>query len=58
MSNKFLIFDYIWRVQDHPKPLSDSGEVPISEWSGWQFDSQCEIFSLLDKKKEKEKEKS
>ena len=33
---------------DDPKLLGDSGEVPISEWSGWQFDSHHEIFSLLD----------
>ena len=29
----------------------DSREVPIYKWSGWQFISCCEIFSLLDKKK-------
>ena len=37
-------------VRDEPKLLGDSGEVPISKWSGWQFDSYCEIFSLLDGK--------
>ena len=31
-------------IQDHPKLPCDSGEVPISEWSGWQVDSRCEIF--------------
>jgi hypothetical protein len=35
-------------VQDDPKLPRDSGEVPISEWSGWQFNFRCEIFSLLD----------
>ena len=41
-----------WRriVCDDPKLLGDSGEVPISEWSGWLFDSYYEIFSLLDGK--------
>ena len=34
-------------VQDDPKLLGDSGEVPIFKWSGWRFDSRCE-FSLLD----------
>ena len=24
------------------------GEVPISEWSGWQFDTCYDVFSLLD----------
>ena len=37
-------------VQDDPKLLGDSGEVPISEWSGWHFKSCYEIFSLLDGK--------
>ena len=32
------------------KLLGDSGEVPSSKWSGWRFDSHCEIFSLLDEK--------
>ena len=36
-------------VRDDPKLLGDSGEVPISEWSGWQFDSHCEIFSSREK---------
>jgi hypothetical protein len=26
-------------VQDDPKLLDDSEEIPKSEWSGWQFDS-------------------
>jgi hypothetical protein len=30
---------------------SYGGEVLISEWSGWRFDSRYEIFSLLDRKK-------
>ena len=42
---------YSTHVQDDPKLLGDSGEVPISEWSGWRFDSRCEIFSLLDRGK-------
>ena len=33
-------------VQDDPKLPGDSGEVPISEWSGWQFNSRCEIYFL------------
>jgi hypothetical protein len=37
------------KIRDDPKLQGDSEEVPISEWSGWQFDSRCEIFSLLDK---------
>ena len=36
------------KVQDDHKLLDDSGEVLISEWSGWRFDSHCEIFYLLD----------
>jgi hypothetical protein len=35
-------------VQDDPKLPDDNGEVRIFEWSGWQFDFWCEIFSLLD----------
>ena len=35
-------------VQDDPKLSGDSEEVPVSEWSGWQFDSCYKIFSLLD----------
>lgn len=31
----------------------DSREVPISKWNGSQFNSRCEIFSLLDEKKSK-----
>ena len=34
-------------VKDDPTRFGDSGEVPMSDWSGWQFDSHCEIFSLL-----------
>ena len=36
-------------VRDDPKLPGDSGEVPISEWSGWRFDSYRKIFSLPDK---------
>ena len=35
------------KVRDDPKLQGDSGEVLISEWSGWQIDSCCEIFNLL-----------
>jgi hypothetical protein len=38
-------------VRDDYKLPGDSGEVPIFEWSGWQFDFHCEVFSLLDIKK-------
>jgi hypothetical protein len=38
-------------VQDDLKLPGDSREVPVSEWSGWQFASRYEIFSLLDRKK-------
>ena len=38
------------KVRDDPKLSCDSGEVPISERSGWQFDSHCEIFCPLDSK--------
>jgi hypothetical protein len=31
------------KVRDYPKLLDDSGGVPISQWSGWQFDSRYEI---------------
>ena len=37
-------------VRDDPKLPGDSGEAPISEWSGWRFDSRREIFSPLDGK--------
>ena len=37
-------------VRCDPELLGDSGEVPISKWSGWQFNSRCEILSLLDGK--------
>ena len=33
---------------DDSKQLGDIGEVSIFEWSGWRFDSCCEIFSRLD----------
>ena len=38
--------------RDDPKLPGDSGDIPISEWSGWQFDSHCKIFSLLDIKEQ------
>ena len=38
------------QVQDVPKLPGDNGEVPVSEWRGWPFDSYCEFFSLLDVK--------
>lgn len=37
-------------VRDDPNLPDDSGEAPISKWSGWRFDPRCEIFSLLDEK--------
>jgi hypothetical protein len=37
------------QVRDDPKLLGDSGEVSIYKWSGWQFDSRFDIFSLLDR---------
>ena len=37
-------------VQDDLKLRSDSGGVLIYKWSGWLFDSHCEIFSLLDER--------
>ena len=41
----------IGEVRDDPKLLGDSGHGwRISEWSGWRFDSSCEIFSPLDGK--------
>ena len=43
--------NYPLQVRDDPKLLGDSGEVPISERSGWLFDSRCEIFLVLDGKK-------
>ena len=36
-------------VPNDLKLLGDSGKVLIFEWSGWQFDSHREIFSLLDR---------
>ena len=38
-------------VRDDLKLPGDSGEVPISEWSGWWFKTCCEIFSLFDQTK-------
>ena len=35
-------------VHNDRKLLGDSGEVPISEWSDWQFNSRCEIFYMFD----------
>jgi hypothetical protein len=37
-----------YEVGDDPRLPDDRVEVPMSEWSGWRFDSHCEIFSLLD----------
>ena len=37
-------------VRDVPKQPRDNGEVPISKWSGWQFNARYEIFYLLDEK--------
>ena len=36
------------QVRDDPKLPGDNGEVPISKWSDWWFNSHGEIFSLLD----------
>ena len=44
-------FVLVPKVRDDPKLLGDNGEIPFFEWSGWRFDSRCEIFSLLDGKK-------
>ena len=38
-------------VRDDPKLAGDGGEILISEWSGWRFDTCCKIVSLLDGKK-------
>jgi hypothetical protein len=35
-------------VRDDPKLSGESGEVFISKWSGWRFDSHYETFSLFD----------
>ena len=40
---------YESEVRDDPKLLGNRGEVSISEWSRWWFDSRCEI--LMQKKK-------
>jgi hypothetical protein len=37
-----------YEVGDDPRLPDDRVEVPMSEWSGWRFDSHYEIFSLLD----------
>ena len=37
-------------VRDDSKLPDDSGEVSISDRSGWQFNSRYEIFSLLEEK--------
>ena len=50
MKDKSYTNDMLW-IRDDPQLLGDSGEVPISEWNGWQFNSRCEIFSSLDGKK-------
>lgn len=50
MIGKRLDTKKIFLVRDGPKLPCDSGEVPISEWSGWHFDSRCEIVSLFDGK--------
>jgi hypothetical protein len=34
-------------VRDDPKLPSDREEVPISEWSGWQFNSRCKSSLYL-----------
>jgi hypothetical protein len=36
-------------VRVDPKLPGDSGEVPISEWSGWQIDPRSATFSYLTK---------
>ena len=36
-----------YEVRDDPKVSGDSEEIPISEWSGWQFDSRSEIFYVV-----------
>ena len=43
-------FLVLYMDRDDPKLPGDSGGVPVSEWSGWRFDSHCETFSLLDMK--------
>ena len=39
---------HVLTIRDDLKLPGDSEEVPISEWSGWWFDSHCEIFFVLD----------
>ena len=38
-------------VRDDFKLSCDNGGVLVFEWSGWQYDSYCETFSLLDIRK-------
>ena len=45
VSNQFGVLMSL--VQDDPKLLGDSGEVPISKWSDLRFDSRCEISLCL-----------
>ena len=35
-------------VRDDPYLPGDTGELLISDWSGWRFDLHYETFSLLD----------
>ena len=42
-----VIQPLVW--DDHELP-GDSGEVLVFEWSGWRFNSRCELFSLFDGK--------
>ena len=46
INNKFYYIKYIKYILVIVG-IDDSGEVANSEWSGWQFDPCCEIFSLL-----------
>ena len=43
--------ELVLEIQNDPKLPCHNQEVPIPKWSGWQFDSHCEIFSLHDRKK-------
>ena len=38
---------YLGMVRDDPKVLGDSGEVPISEWSGWKVIPVVKPFVYL-----------
>ena len=40
-----MTYDLVW---DNPKLPGDSGDIPISKWSGWRFDSCYEIISVRD----------